>query len=117
MLDRDDLSDLHEMLPGITEVDVYAILADSVRGTAIHVTAAEQRPIDTKEMTAAGIELGSEACRWNLWVNTFATPIEVKRGFWVRESDGTTWIVMSARLEMMKTRWACECQRDYVGDE
>jgi hypothetical protein len=116
-MERDDLADLHEMLPGITEVGLYPILADSVRGTRIEVTAAEQRPIDTKEMTAAGIELGVEACRWNLWVNTFSAPIEVKRGFQIVESDGTTWVIASARKEMMKTRWACECQRDYVGDE
>jgi hypothetical protein len=116
-MERDDLADLHDMLPGIAEVDLYPILADSVRGTAIHVTAAEQRPIDNREMQAAGIELGIEACRWNLWVNTFSEPIEVKRGFQILESDGTAWVIASARLAMMKTRWECECQRDYVGDE
>lgn len=116
-MDRDDLADLHEMMPGIVGVLLYPMLADSVRGEPVVVTAAEQRPIDNKEMMAAGIELGVEACRWNLWVNTFSEPVEVRRGFQIVEPDGTTWVIAKARLAMMKTRWECDCQRDFVEEE
>jgi hypothetical protein len=112
-MDAGDLSDLHEMMPGIVAVDAYPMDADSIRGAAVRITAAESRPIDVSERQAAGIELDVEACRFHLWVATFSRPVEVRRHWLIEEADGTQWIVASARLEMMKTRWSCECVRNY----
>lgn len=112
-MDYDSLSDMHEMLPGIVEVTAYPMESDSVRGPAVVITAAESRPIDVQQRNAAGIDLDVEACKFHLWVATFSRPAEVRRQWLIEEADGTQWIVASARLEMMKTRWSCDCVRNY----
>ena len=113
-MDMSDLSGLFEIMPGIVEVTIVPMGRNSVRADAVLVTAAEQRPISAEQRQAAGIELEVEATRWHLWVSTFSSPVNVVRGqCLIREADGTEWIVALSRLEMMKTRWACDCVRNY----
>jgi hypothetical protein len=113
-MEMDDLSGLSEIMPGIVEVTVIPMGANSVRSSGVLVRAAEQRPVSADQRAAAGIELEVEATRWHLWVATFSAPIPIIRGqCLIREADGTEWIVALANLEMMKTRWACDCVRNY----
>jgi len=115
MLDFDDLSDLHEELPGIGTVKLYPLGENSVRGAAITVSAAETRPLDAQSRDLAGIEVEAESCRFHLWTSTFSKmrTATIRRGWLIEEPNGSQWIVMSARLEMMRTRWACDCVRNF----
>jgi hypothetical protein len=119
MLDYDDLADLHEDMPGITPVKLFPMGENSVIGSPITVGASERRPMDASSRNAAGIDIEAESIKFHLWVNTFSTlrTATIRRKWIIEEADGTRWSVVTARLEMMRTRWACDCVRNYDDSE
>lgn len=114
-MEKSDLENLHEMLPGTVSMSLVPVGADSTFDSAVNVTAAEKRPLRLEERQMAGIELETKATRIHLWVSTFSSPVEVKRHDLIREEDGTEWVVVTAMLEMMDTRWGCNCVQNFQG--
>lgn len=110
MIDREDLDDLWEMMPGIRPCKLYARLADSQQGTAINVTASEKRPIDNRTLSlVADAESEMDYCTFHLWVSTFSRPLEIRKHAIIEEQSGKKWVVLLSKLEMQETRYRCDC--------
>ena len=110
---QSELQDLYEEIPGIKSVVIAPMGANSVRGSAIAVSASEKRPLSTKDRSVSGIEIDVEAIQFHLWVSTFSSPAEVRAQTLITESDGTQWVVVTATLEMAGTRYRCDCIRNF----
>lgn len=110
MLEKEDLEDLHELIPGIKPCTIYARLANSVLGPAIAVDASEKRPMDNRTMQMLGVvESEIEFCTFHLWVSTFASAAAIAKHWIIQEQSGKRWVVQLSRLEMQSTRYKCDC--------
>lgn len=113
-MERDDVIDRYEIMPGLVEVTLTPMGAGSVRGESVRSRASERKPLSAETRTASGIEVEVEAILWRLYVGAFSSPVEtIRNQALITEDDGTQWIVVSAGLRMMRTRWDCVCVRNF----
>ena len=110
MLGPEDLADLHEIIPGIKPCKLYEQLADSQLGQPVNVGSSEKRPMSLKTQRLLDlVESEIETATFMLWVSTFSRAVVVRANAVIEETSGKQWKVHSAKLEMMETRYRCEC--------
>lgn len=110
MIDRNDLDDLWELMPGIRPCKVFVRLADSELSSAVDVAASEKRPIDERTLAMIGdSESELDYCTFHLWVSTFSRSVEVRKHCLIQEASGKRWVVLKSKLEMSDTRYRCDC--------
>lgn len=126
-MDKSQLDDLYSMLPAIKPATIYERKSTGTYDPAqpIAVSASEKRPIDVADNTLFdGVSGDIEKCVWHVWVSTmtgswdanFSAKSQVIGNKWLlKDSEGTEWVVLNARLEMMETRWRLTCV-EYIGD-
>lgn len=105
MLTREELTDLHEMMPGKESVRYY-VRKRAYEGYEAPQTVEDvetHRPLKQRDRSAGGFTGHSEQSAFHFWTEKLCGIVPAKGDKFTLNDE--TWHIDNAAHELMKTRW------------